>query len=247
MRPEVILLDCGGTLTWPPFDRLTNILRELKGTQVPLEVQLRAFHRGSHALEAYLKERHELPTADVLELGVWIFNAGLSGEDEAYKGLWDIGCARAMVERGERLGNWDYTFPHVKSCLEKLKRAGYRLAVVSNADGHVEEMLTRLGYAPYFEAIIDSEVVGVAKPDPRIFYLALERIGLAEYVKVAKAAADGHSVRPPVLHIGDSHRNDYVGARTAGLHAWLLDPLGLYSSWAEQRCAEIRAAADKLA
>jgi putative hydrolase of the HAD superfamily len=244
MRPEIILLDCGGTITWPPFDRLATTVRGLKGIELPVETQCRAFHRGSHALEDWQRTNLALPAASPLELSVWIFNAGLAAE--GFPGAWDLACGQAMTERGERPGNWDYTFPWVKPCLERLKRAGYRLALVSNADGHVLQMINRLGYAPYFEAVIDSCVVGVAKPDPQIFYLALKALGLEEYVLMAKAAADGQGIRPPVLFVGDSFRNDFTGATQAGLHARLLDPLGLYAEWTPQRTTDLRTLTDEL-
>ena len=34
MRPEVLLLDCGGTLSWPPFDRVRALVRELRGVEI---------------------------------------------------------------------------------------------------------------------------------------------------------------------------------------------------------------------
>ncbi len=244
MRPEILLLDCGGTITWPPFDRLAAIVRERKGVELPIDVQYRAFHRGSQALEEWQRTNLGLPVDSNLELGVWIFNTGLSAE--GYAGVWDLPCAELMVQRGERLGNWDYTFEWVKPCLDQLKRAGYRLGLVSNADGHVEKMVSRLGFAPYFEAIIDSAVVGVAKPDPQIFYLALKAMGLDEYVLMAKAAADGEGLHPPVLFVGDSFRNDIAGAARAGLHACLLDPLGLHADWGVRTAVDLRALAAEL-
>ena len=59
--------------------------------------------------------------------------------------------------------------------------------------------------------VIDSALVGYEKPDPRIFAAALERTG-----------ADPDRT----LHIGDLYHADVVGARTAGIHALLLDPYG---------------------
>jgi FMN phosphatase YigB (HAD superfamily) len=244
MQPEVILLDCGGTITWPPFDRLAATVRELKGIDLPVDAQYRAFHRGSHALEDWLRTQVDPPAATPLELAVWIFSTGLAAE--GFPGVWDAACAQAMADRGERPGNWDYSFPWIKQCLERLKRHGYRLALVSNSDGHVEEMINTLGYAPYFEAVIDSQVVGVAKPDPQIFYLALKALGLDDYSRMAKEFAEGHGLQPPVLYVGDSFRNDYTGAVKAGLQACLLDPLGLYANWNARRASDLRAVVEEL-
>ena len=58
--------------------------------------------------------------------------------------------------------------------------------------------------------VIDSAVVGVAKPDPRIFSFALQH----------------HQETAPerILYVGDSVTMDVGGARAAGLHPVLLDP-----------------------
>ena len=65
-----------------------------------------------------------------------------------------------------------------------------------------------------FEFVIDSGEVGVEKPDPRIFQIALERMGVS--------AADA-------LYVGDLYEVDVVGARAAGLDVVLLDPSGEHS------------------
>ena len=62
--------------------------------------------------------------------------------------------------------------------------------------------------------VIDSAVVGVAKPDPRIFTLALDALGLPD--------AD----RGTVVHVGDSLRYDVTGALAAGVRPLHLDPYG---------------------
>jgi putative hydrolase of the HAD superfamily len=60
--------------------------------------------------------------------------------------------------------------------LHRLVAAGFQLAVVSNFTGNLDRCLSELDLAPVFDAIVDSAVVGVRKPDPRIFALALEQL-----------------------------------------------------------------------
>jgi putative hydrolase of the HAD superfamily len=93
--------------------------------------------------------------------------------------------------------------------LDVLRASGYRLGVVSNADGRMPALLEQVGLAARFEFVIDSHLVGVTKPDPRIFSLAVERLGLP-------AAA--------CIYVGDLYAVDVVGARSAGLRPVLLDP-----------------------
>ncbi len=134
--------------------------------------------------------------------------------------------ATALVPRvrkpGRALELWSVVLPGVPEALVKLRAAGLRLVVVSNADGTVEEGLTRGGLRPLLDAVIDSHVVGFEKPDPRIFTHALGLYG---------------SDPARTLHVGDFYAADIAGARAAGVHAVLLDPHG---DWGELDCPVAR-------
>jgi len=95
-------------------------------------------------------------------------------------------------------------YPEVIETLEKIQ---VPLVLVSNFDGRVVQILRELNLTPYFQRIVYSSQVGCAKPDRAIFDHALGLIGA-----------------PPeqVLHVGDSWREDVLGAQQAGLQAlWL--------------------------
>ena len=77
--------------------------------------------------------------------------------------------------------------------------------MVSNADGRVESFLRHVGITKYLDFVVDSGLVGVEKPDPRIFEIALER---------AQVRKD------EVVHVGDVYEVDVVGARAAGIEPW---------------------------
>ena len=94
--------------------------------------------------------------------------------------------------------------------------AGVRLGIVSNSDGHVEEELLRSqicqigpGRGVPVQTIIDSGVVGVAKPDPTIFDFALTQLDLHP---------------SDVIYVGDSVKYDVTSARAAGMTALHFDP-----------------------
>ena len=100
--------------------------------------------------------------------------------------------------------------------LRLLHEAGVPIGVVSNAAGQIESVLRRFGVCQVGEGdgvpviiIVDSTIVGVAKPDPAIFSFALEVLDV-------KAES--------VAYVGDSYANDVVGARSAGMQPFLLDP-----------------------
>lgn len=108
---------------------------------------------------------------------------------------------------------WRVVEPDTQAVLAALAARGFMLGVVSNADGRIAGDLGRLGLASHFGTVVDSHVVGVEKPDPRIFALALERLG-------AEAAS--------AVYVGDVFAIDVLGARRAGLRAVLVDVLGCY-------------------
>jgi len=98
---------------------------------------------------------------------------------------------------------------------ELLQRLGTRfpLAVISNADGKIEDVLRRSGLADCFASITDSGLVGHEKPHPAIFQAALESMG----------------ARPEEsLYVGDVYSVDYLGSTRAGMQGMLIDVSGAY-------------------
>ena len=73
---------------------------------------------------------------------------------------------------------WRRIMPEARDLIGDLNDAGVPLAIVSNSEGRMLELLTELGLADSFAAIVDSGVAGVSKPDPRIFQIAAEQLGL---------------------------------------------------------------------
>ena len=113
---------------------------------------------------------------------------------------------------------WTYALPDTGEVIESLKSAGYRVGVISNADGRMEKALVAAGVREHFEFVIDSGAVGFEKPGAEIFHAGCASLGLAP---------------SECLYVGDLFPVDYVGATEAGLSAVLLDPLGLHGARAE--------------
>lgn len=109
---------------------------------------------------------------------------------------------------------WSVVPDDLEGCLGTLRTTGVRVAVVSNSEGTLEDLLADLGILRSFDLVIDSGAVGVEKPDPRIFRIALDRFA----VPAARA-----------LHLGDTFASDVIGARAAGLRCALIDPHGHYA------------------
>lgn len=121
-------------------------------------------------------------------------------------------------------------FPEAVETLAALKQRGITLAVISNFDSRLINILIGLNADHWFEEIYVSSRVGHAKPDRRIFELALRNHGLN-----AKSAA----------HVGDSEENDWRGAKAAGLKGLLVDR-SQTPSRAEGRISDLQQILDHL-
>lgn len=102
---------------------------------------------------------------------------------------------------------WRKPIAPVVAIARELAAAGHRVAVLSNSEGRIAELLAEVGIADAFCTIVDSGRLGFAKPDRQIFELAR-----------AQACPLGDDAGPPI-HIGDSWAADVVGARNAGWRA----------------------------
>jgi FMN phosphatase YigB (HAD superfamily) len=104
-----------------------------------------------------------------------------------------------------------YAYRDAGPAVEQLTAAGLQLAVVANWDISLHDVLVRLGLAASFAAIVTAAAVGVAKPDPKPFEVALARLGVEASLCV---------------HVGDDPQTDVGGAEAAGIPALLLDRSG---------------------
>ncbi len=111
------------------------------------------------------------------------------------------------------VGLWNRADPEALSALRRVQAAGLLAGVISNSNGSVRSILEETGLAAHLDFIIDSAVVGVEKPDPRIFQLGLREAGVTS---------------EEAVYVGDLYSVDVLGARGAGLDGMLLDPRGYW-------------------
>jgi len=204
-RFDAVLFDAGGVLVLPDPTVLGPLLARYGATT---DV---ASHRRAHYAGMKAKSDRSEPE------GSW--------------GVYDVAYVEAVgVERTDLdeaafvLGRtrsawlWRWTIPETRAALDALAAAGIAMGVVSNASGQIESMLVReicqVGPGPHVEVrcVVDSQVVGIAKPDPAIFDHAL--LHFAEFD------------RSRIAYVGDSVTMDIAASSAAGLHPILLDPHG---------------------
>lgn len=205
MAAKAVFFDAGGTLIFIDYDYILGVLR---GHGVNLDRQ--DLMKGEYA--AKFEVDHRI-LVEKRRDGLWddLFGIMLRGAGVP-EGLLD----RVIPELESEVpaaALWRWVRPETPDLLRGLKTAGYTLGVISNSDGRVAQLLEEAGLAPYLDVIVDSGVVGVEKPDPRIFELALKQVGVS-----AEEA----------LFTGDIYSVDVLGAQAAELRGILFDPLRLY-------------------
>jgi HAD superfamily hydrolase (TIGR01509 family) len=219
-RPvRAIFFDAGNTLIRMDY---TVILAELArlGVRVTLADLERAEWRARIRLDASFAPGASTEHPDTGERYLRFILDELGVRDAT------IQTALSSWRRGydAPMGLWTALEPEADAGLRLAREHGLRTAVISNSNGTVADILAHLGLASHLDFVIDSSRVGVEKPDPRIFRIALERAGLAP---------------DEAVYVGDLYSIDVVGARAAGLRAILMDP---GACWGERDCPLARTA-----
>ena len=120
-------------------------------------------------------------------------------------------------------------FPETRATLAELAARGVSLAVISNWDKRLPEILDRLDLSGTFDVITVSMIEGMEKPAPEIFLRTVARL------EVKPEAA---------LHVGDSPLEDYQGARAAGLTPVLIDRHTLFAHDSYRRIVSLEGVLD---
>jgi putative hydrolase of the HAD superfamily len=115
----------------------------------------------------------------------------------------------------QRCPELTHTFPGTHDTLEELRKMGYQMHIITNGFSEVQyRKMENCGILSYFDVIVCSDQVGVNKPEPEIFHVAIQQ---------AQAQA-GQSVM-----IGDHPEIDVLGANAAGMRGILFDPEHQYA------------------
>ncbi len=222
---EAVLLDVGGVFHLPDHDRIVAAMARADIEVDPGELD-RAHYAGVKSLTNFREGDRE----------IWLaYNRGYAHALGAADQVEAV--AETLLNEFTTGGVWTRIIPGSADALRAIKTTGVKLAIVSNADGSVEAQLAadgicQMGPGPGTEmdAILDSMVVGVAKPDPKIFEIALERLG---GIDPARA-----------IHVGDTPAADCAGAEAAGITPVLIDPYDDHPGFDGLRMPSLGAVAD---
>jgi HAD superfamily hydrolase (TIGR01549 family) len=200
------------------WERLAAALRRL-GIAADPDV-LRAADRVAE--DYYTEENGRLPIRDrpraereafrIRYMTTWLDAAGLPSDPATVRAAREGYLAEfetPAVENG--IAGGYHVFEDVMPALKRLREAGIKRAIISNADADVTALCTHLAFAHEFNSIVTSAIVGWEKPDVRTFRAALDPLGVAP---------------GEALHIGDQPRSDIAGALATGMRAALIDRYG---------------------
>lgn len=203
MRPiEFVFFDVGNTLLFANRKQMLAPLHA-RGIQPPEEMLLAIERRTKNEFDDLLEHGGKA------DLGFWnIFYQRLLDHLD----LHDDSLQAELVANTRLSANWDQLRNGTREALNKIAER-YPIAVISNADGKIAELLHRCGIGDCFRTITDSGVIGHEKPHPVIFEAALKSM---------------RATPEKSLYVGDVYSVDYRGATAAGMQAILLDASGAY-------------------
>ena len=209
MKYEYVIFDVGGTLVrWGDAQMFSGFLAAFALDLEPAQIASDGALLRRLMIEAFGRNRHAA--------------VGLGATGDSVADFWREVLKETLAEwnrpgYGEGMlepltyavimGKFDVLFEDAVSALTRLKEAGYRLGVISNWNENLPNELAHWGIDSFFDFVIVSSLVGVAKPSPEIF-----RVGLAS------AGCQPHEA----LYVGDHSVDDCEGAMGAGLDAALI-------------------------
>lgn len=205
---RALLFDAAGTLIEPAEPVAEVYARHAAMFGLDLEAALirEAFGHAFRSSGDPAWERHL--EGDAAEREWWRQVVRLTLERAAARPLPDeltADCFESLFAHYESSAAWR-VFPEVAEVLEQAGREGFRVAVVSNFDRRLHQVLAECNLT--FELVLTSADARARKPHPSIFRQALEQLGMSP---------------DEVLHAGDSASADEAGARAAGIEPYLLD------------------------
>jgi HAD superfamily hydrolase (TIGR01509 family) len=203
-----VFFDAGNTIVFPDYSIYRAIAASL-GVEVATQDVVRAEALARNAFDRAVASS---PGRDVT--GFWSVyytpfyqRLGIAAESIP------TAIEKTRAANHEGLGIWKVPVDGFDETMDELDLRGLVVGIISNSDGRLEDRLDEIGIRDRFDFVLDSAVVGVSKPHPRIFELAIEASGLAP----SEAA-----------YVGDYYEVDVVGARGVGMTPVLFDPYGAY-------------------
>jgi len=190
--------DFGQTLAELDYEFLRQRLHE-RGASFDPEKADAGSSDAWHIYGAKKSDGHALAWRAMME--VQLTNGGVPTERVIELTSW-------LWQEQPRRNLWRRPIPGMIELVRELKQQGVPIAIVSNSEGYLAELIEELGWSRDFDVVVDSGRIGIDKPDPRIFAHACAAVGV-----------------PPqhFLHVGDAWEADVQGALGASASAVWFD------------------------
>ena len=208
---EAVFFDVGNTLLvpYPSMEAICRHVIEQFGYTVSDEDLLRGIIAANRFYEErYWSDDTFWATEDDTS-AMWVDMFAVLLEETGIDGDRHV-MGRSLYDYFGHGDRWR-TFPDVVPVFERLRGAGMRMALVSNWDARLAKLCFDMGLDRYLDSVISSASVGLVKPDPLIFEVALERVDVAP---------------ARTVHVGDHYYADVLGARSVGISPVLIDRFG---------------------
>jgi len=205
---RAVFFDVGNTLLFP-HPSVSEVCRQILAEEGHVH-DLSAIDALMPLVDEFYEDRYRSDdtfwTDEAQTSRVWIGmysllcrELGIDDEAEhiALRVYQEFGCA-------ERWRAYDDVVP----AFQRLRDRGLAIGLISNWDTRLSGLMDGMGIAPLLDTIVSSAEVGLHKPDPRIFELACERLGVEPH---------------ECAHVGDHHYADVLGARSVGMLPILID------------------------
>ncbi len=209
---KLVTFDAGGTLLhpYPSVGAVYQKVLKQHGLDYPIDAlnenvssAFRTISKDSSILDG---ESRELSFwKDIVAASIAPFKQQPKNFDNLFHDLWNEFSSGSCWRVSEG----------THETLQALKDAGPTIALLTNWDGRVHNVIRETELSPYFDHSFVSSEIGLEKPDLQIF----------RHVENATGISSNQ-----ILHIGDSIKHDIVGATEAGWNALLIDPEGLLES-----------------
>jgi putative hydrolase of the HAD superfamily len=208
---RAVFFDVGNTLLYP-YPSVSEVCRQVLA-EAGHERDLDLIDSYLPLVDAYYEDRYRADdtfwTDEEETSSVWVgmyslLCRELGIADEA------VALARRVYDEFGLASRWRL-YDDVEPAFRRLLARGMRIGIISNWDKRLVRLMRELEVGDLLHAIVSSADVGLRKPDPRIFELACERVGVAP---------------SECVHVGDHHYADVLGATAAGMRAVLIDRHG---------------------
>jgi len=205
---RAVFFDVGNTLLFP-HPSVSEVCRQILAEEGHVH-DLSAIDALMPLVDEFYEDRYQSDdtfwTDEAETSQVWIgmyslLCRKLGIEDEAEH------IALRVYEEFGRADRWR-AYDDVVPAFRRLRDRGLSIGLISNWDKRLTGLMDGMGIAPLLDTIVSSAEVGLHKPDPRIFELACDRLGVAPEESA---------------HVGDHHYADVLGARAVGMLPILID------------------------